>query len=98
MCVYMAHTPAALFHSGSTVLYIMCASVLTLGIGFTNGTLQVLDASTLTDVVPPFRYSREAVMQIAFSHNSMFMATAVSNPLQCLRLVVVVVLIFSVDA
>ena len=48
------------------------------GVGFTNGTLQVLDAVTLMDAGPPFRYSRDAITKIAFSYNSEYMATAVS--------------------
>lgn len=56
----------------------MCMCMRAVGVGFCNGTLQVLDAITLTDVSPPFRSSREAITQIAFSYDSKFMATAVS--------------------
>jgi hypothetical protein len=49
------------------------------GVGFTDGTLQVLDAITLDDICPSFRYSRDAVTKIAFSDDSTLMATAVSS-------------------
>lgn len=53
--------------------------MLLLGVGFTDGILQVLDAMTLSDVGQPFRYSRDAVTKVAFSHDSKYMATAVSR-------------------
>lgn len=57
------------------------------GVGFTNGLVGVLDSLTLEDVCNPFRYSRDAVTQIVFSHDSTFMATAVSTKLLKLQLV-----------
>ena len=51
---------------------------MNIGIGFTDGTLQVVDAITLDDVCPSFHYSRDAVTHVSFSHDSAFMATAVS--------------------
>ncbi len=50
------------------------------GMGFTSGVVCVLDALTLTDVCEPFRYARDCVTHIAFSHDSHYMATAVSPP------------------
>lgn len=50
---------------------------LQLAIGMTNGTVHVLDAISLTDIIEkPFRYARDAVTHIAFSHNSKYLATA----------------------
>lgn len=52
---------------------------VTLGAGFTNGTLQVLDPITLSEVGKSFRYSRDAITHISFSHDSSYLATAVSR-------------------
>lgn len=52
---------------------------VSVGVGFTNGTLQVLDTIMLSDVGAPFRYSRDAITHISFSHDSAYMATAVSK-------------------
>ena len=49
------------------------------GVGFTSGLVGVLDSVTLEDVCQPFPYSRDAVTQIVFSHDSTYMATAVSQ-------------------
>ena len=49
------------------------------GVGFTSGAVAVLDAHTLEDVCQPFRYARDCVTHIAFSHDSQYMATAVSH-------------------
>lgn len=50
---------------------------LQLAIGMTNGSVHVLDAISLTDLIEkPFRYARDAVTHIAFSHNSKYLATA----------------------
>ena len=48
------------------------------GVGFTSGAVAVLDPLELADVGQPFRYSRDCVTHIAFSHDSQYMATAVS--------------------
>lgn len=49
------------------------------GVGFENGCVRILDALTLIDENPePFRYSRDAVTHVTFSHDSKWMATAVS--------------------
>ena len=55
----------------------MC-SVYT-GVGFTGGVVRVLDALTLEDVCQPFHYARDCITHIAFSHDSSYMATAVSK-------------------
>ncbi|XP_030847310.1 cilia- and flagella-associated protein 251 isoform X2 [Strongylocentrotus purpuratus] len=48
-----------------------------LGVGFENGCVRILDALTLIDENPePFRYSRDAVTHVTFSHDSKWMATA----------------------
>ncbi|XP_071509123.1 cilia- and flagella-associated protein 251-like [Diadema antillarum] len=48
-----------------------------LGVGFENGCVRILDALTLIDEnQEPFRYSRDAVTHVTFSHNSRWMATA----------------------
>lgn len=48
-------------------------------VGFVNGSVRVLDSITLQDELPePFRYARDAITHIAFSHNSEYLATAVS--------------------
>ena len=54
-----------------------CLTII--GIGFTNGVVGVLDATTLEDVCQPFRYARDCVTHITFSHDSHYMATAVSH-------------------
>ena len=59
----------------------VCATVAV--VGFTNGTVRVLDALTLQDeTAEPFHYARDAITQIVFSHVCRFFATAVS-PLHC---------------
>ena len=49
------------------------------GVGFTGGVVSVLDALTLEDVCQPFHYARDCITHIAFSHDSSYMATAVSK-------------------
>ena len=50
-----------------------------LAVGFVNGTVRVLDSITLQDeVTEPFRYARDAITHIEFSHDSRYLATAVS--------------------
>ena len=46
-------------------------------LGFTNGSVRILDAFSLDDVVTPYRYARDAITHITFSHDSAFLATAV---------------------
>jgi len=44
-----------------------------------NGQLRVVDSITLEDeLAEPFRYARYAITQLAFSHDSQYIATAVS--------------------
>ncbi|KAL8575873.1 hypothetical protein ACOMHN_014878 [Nucella lapillus] len=46
-------------------------------VGFTNGSVRVLDAITLQDETEePFHFARDAITQIVFSHDSRFFATA----------------------
>ncbi|XP_025089746.1 cilia- and flagella-associated protein 251-like isoform X2 [Pomacea canaliculata] len=46
-------------------------------VGFTNGTVRVLDSLTLKDeLAEPFNYARGAITHIAFSPDSLFFATA----------------------
>ncbi|XP_077862113.1 cilia- and flagella-associated protein 251-like [Saccoglossus kowalevskii] len=48
-----------------------------IAVGFTNGSVRILDALTLDDECPePFRFSRDVVIQCAFSHDSEWLATA----------------------
>ncbi|XP_037365763.1 cilia- and flagella-associated protein 251, partial [Talpa occidentalis] len=48
-----------------------------LGVGFTEGTVSILDAMSLENSIPePFKYSRTSVTHISFSHDSQYMATA----------------------
>ncbi|XP_039260288.2 cilia- and flagella-associated protein 251-like [Styela clava] len=50
---------------------------LQVAVGMTNGTVHILDTISLTNVVgKPFRYARDAVTHIAFSHDSKYLATA----------------------
>lgn len=51
-----------------------------LGAGFTEGTVYILDAMSLeNESRKPFKYSRGSVTHISFSHDSQYMATAVST-------------------
>lgn len=48
-----------------------------IAVGFMNGSVRVLDAPSLNDVLrEPFRYARDAVTHVAFSHNCQYLATA----------------------
>lgn len=48
-----------------------------LGLGYTNGMVRLVDAITLTDLQDdPFRYARDAITDIVFSHDSQYLATA----------------------
>lgn len=49
-------------------------------IGFTNGYIQIVDSVSLENCLDnPFNYSHhDAISHIAFSHDSHYMATAVS--------------------
>lgn len=48
-----------------------------IAVGFVNGTVRVLDSITLQDEVSePFRYARDAITHIEFSHDSRYLATA----------------------
>ena len=44
-----------------------------------NGAVRLLDAISLQDeVAEPFRYARDAITHVEFSHDSKYLATAVS--------------------
>ena len=60
------------------IIYYTFRIIFLIGVGFTNGVLGVVDSVTLEDVCQPFRYSKDAITQIVFSHDSIYMATAVS--------------------
>ncbi|KAM9194215.1 cilia- and flagella-associated protein 251 [Dugong dugon] len=61
-----------------------------LGVGFTEGTVYILDAMSLeNEIAEPFKYSRSGVTQISFSHDSHYMATADENYAVALYQVVV---------
>ena len=48
-------------------------------VGFVNGAVRLLDAISLQDeVAEPFRYARDAITHVEFSHDSKYLATAVS--------------------
>lgn len=50
-----------------------------------NGQLRVVDSITLEDELSePFRYARYAITHLAFSHDSQYLATAVSILLRIL--------------
>lgn len=67
----------------SIVLRLVISGVL-LGAGFTEGTVYILDSMSLENQIPePFKYSRTSVTHISFSHDSQYMATAVSVPTGC---------------
>lgn len=64
-----------------TVLGLVISGAL-LGAGFTEGTVYILDAMSLENESPePFKYSKSSVSHCCFSHDSNYMATAVSSPL-----------------
>ncbi|KAL5017193.1 hypothetical protein ScPMuIL_006782 [Solemya velum] len=46
-----------------------------IAVGMVNGCVHILDALTLEDEMEPFRYSRDAITHLAFSHDSQFFAT-----------------------
>ncbi|CAM9670144.1 unnamed protein product, partial [Chrysoparadoxa australica] len=50
-----------------------------LAIGFTNGSLKILDAGSLEDVYQTFRYTQSPLTQVTFSNNSKFIAAADSD-------------------
>lgn len=53
-----------------------------LGAGFTEGTVYILDAMSLeNETSEPFKYSKSSVTHVSFSHDSNYMATAVSSSL-----------------
>lgn len=55
-----------------------------LGAGFTEGTVYILDAMSLeNESSEPFKYSKSSVSHVSFSHDSNYMATAVSSSLCC---------------
>ena len=66
-------------------MHALCAGYITsfacfiAGVGFTSGVVGVLDALTLEDMCQPFRYARDCITHIVFSHDSSYMATAVSS-------------------
>ena len=48
--------------------------------GFTNGVLKICDGVSLQDLhAHAYRFSRDAITHIAFSHNSKYLAVAVST-------------------
>ena len=50
-----------------------------LAVGFRNGHLQIVDSISLEDCLKvPFTYSKDAILHMEFSHDSTFLATAVS--------------------
>jgi len=70
--------------------HLICLSYI-LAVGFTNGALAVMDALTMNELLKkPFHYARDAITSIAFSHDSVYFATAVSitkglwTPLKCI--------------
>ena len=68
MCIHLKISP-------SRPKYNVC---LFIAVGFTNGALKVIDATSLEDLhFPSFRYSRDAITHVAFSHNSKYLAAAV---------------------
>lgn len=62
------------------VLGLLVLSGALLGAGFTEGTVYILDAMSLeNETSEPFKYSRSSVSHVSFSHDSNYMATAVSS-------------------
>lgn len=67
------------------VLWLVISGAI-LGAGFTEGTVYILDAMSLENALPkPFGYSRSSVTHISFSHDSQYMASAVSVLLRTVR-------------
>ncbi len=53
-------------------------------VGFTNGSVRIVDGLSLKDVCSsPFRYARDAITHVVFSHDSHYLATAVSISYYC---------------
>lgn len=49
-------------------------------VGFGSGTIRLVDAISLEDVAQqPLRFTHDAITHIAFSHDSQYLATAVSS-------------------
>jgi WD40 repeat protein len=46
------------------------------GVGCTDGTLYIVDAVSLEDVCEPFKFSKDCITHVTFSHDSRFIATA----------------------
>jgi WD40 repeat protein len=46
-------------------------------VGFTNGSMQVVDGLSLQNECPLFKHSHDCVTHVAFSHDSQYLATAV---------------------
>ena len=59
--------------------YIRCVVFGLSGVGCTNGVVCVLDAISLQDVCEPFEFAKDCITHIVFSHDSRYLATAVSG-------------------
>ena len=67
------------------MIYVNVTTILVYlsAVGYVNGMVRVLDSITLQDEVSePFRYARDAITHIEFSHDSKYLATAVSKSFQ----------------
>lgn len=58
--------------------FLACFSGYFLAAGFTDGSVYILDAISLQSICKEFKFSRGPVTHISFSHNSEYLATAVS--------------------
>ena len=55
--------------------YVLC--IYYSGVGFTNGEVRVLSSLSLEDETETFHYAKDCITHLIFSHDSMYMATAV---------------------
>jgi hypothetical protein len=56
---------------------------MNLAVGFGNGNLQIVDSLTLEDCLKaPFSYSKDHITHIEFSHDSTYLATAVTKAIK----------------
>lgn len=61
------------------LFFLLCLSGFYLAVGFVSGIVKVLDPCTLEEEgEESFKYSHDCITHLAFSHNSLYLAAAVS--------------------